>query len=257
MSNPAVAPSIRAAVFAAVCTLLAVGAHLPMTAAAVPFPAVALGAAAVFAVARAAAARERGLGAITALVGGCQLGLHLVFDFFQRAQGAVAPGSGGPAVADGVRRSAAALASTASMSSMPSMPSMRDPVAALSMDSMSSMSSVDPMSSMASPAAGPLAAHAAPMGLSTGMTLAHVLAALVAAWWLRRGEAAVFAAVRWTGALVRASWLTLARLLAVPAAVVPAPAAIRDRGSVPPSGLRSRLIRFVVIGRGPPAAAAV
>lgn len=214
MSDTAVAPVVRAAVFTVVCTLLALGAHLPMAAGGVPVPAVVLGAGAVFGVARCAAGRERGLTAISVLVGACQFGLHLVFDAAGRTP-APAPSSG----------------------SMAGMPAMHDPLAALSM--------------------APMRPAAAPMGLSAGMTLAHVLAALAAAWWLRRGEAAAFACARWAGALVRGTWQALAWLLATPAAGVAPSRAFAPYGSGAPPGLRSRLIRFSVIRRGPPTVPAV
>ena len=254
MSNAAVAPSVRAAVFTAVCTALALGAHLPMAAGGVPCPAVALGAGAVFAAARAAAGRERGLAAVGVLVGASQFGLHLVFDAAQRM---AAPGSGGgdrclrcprcprcPRWPRCPRR--CPTSSMPSMPSMPSTPSMHDPLAALSMAPMG-------------PAATSAGAHAvaAPMGLSAGMTTAHVLAALLAAWWLRRGEAAVFACARWAGALARATWRTLAWLLATPAPDGTPSRAAAPRGPGAPRGFHSRLLRFSVIGRGPPTAPAV
>jgi hypothetical protein len=93
-------------------------------------------------------------------------------------------------------------------------------------------------------------AHGTAMSPSPGgttMTLAHVAAAAVSAWWLRRGERAVWrltrriaaAVLRPAGALL-SSPLPLsagARLWAVPA------------GTVEP---HSDLLRHVVIRRGPP-----
>jgi hypothetical protein len=238
MSNAAVAPSARAAVFTAVCVALALGAHLPMAAGGVPLPVVVLGAGAVFAVARVAAGRERGLAAIGLMVGACQFGLHLGFD----ASTSSTPSRG----STGSVGSMASASSMHSMGSMGSMASTHDPLAALSMAPMGP----------AAATAGPHAA-AAPMGLSTGMALAHVLAALLAAWWLRRGEAATFACARWAGALVRATWQALAWLLAAPLADGATSRAAAPCGSGTPPGLRSRLIRFSVIRRGPPTVPAV
>jgi hypothetical protein len=240
MSNTAVAPSVRAAVFTVVCTLLALGAHLPMAAGGVPLPAIAVGAGLVFGVARVAAGGERGLAAISGLVGACQVGLHLVFD--------------------AARSSTASMTAVSSTSSpfptssisMSDMPSMHDPLAALSMAQMAPMGPAGAVENAAGSHAG-----AAPMGLSAGMTLAHVLAALVAAWWLRRGEAAAFACARWAGALVRANWRALAWLLATPAADVAPSRTLAPCGADPPQGLHSGLIRFSVIRRGPPTVPAV
>jgi hypothetical protein len=228
MMDTAVAPAARAAVFTVVCTLLALGAHIPLASGGVSVPAVVLGAGAVFGIARVAAVRERGLGAISVLVTGCQFGLHMLFD-------AWGPGASSQS---GVS-SLSSGADMASMGSMASMPLMRDPLDALSMA---------PMAPVAS------APRAAPMGLSVGMTLAHVLAALAAAWWLRQGEAAVFASARWGWALMRSAGRALAWLLAGATVVVP-PRITRttQRAARSPSPYPSLLMRFSVTRRGPPA----
>jgi hypothetical protein len=88
------------------------------------------------------------------------------------------------------------------------------------------------------------------MHMTAGMFAAHAIAALVCAWWLRRGEAATHAAVR-----AVAAWL--AERLSVPmpgaCAVVSGPRRRRSRdvGVDRPRGL---LIRFTVARRGPPRA---
>ncbi|MBC6466459.1 MFS transporter [Actinomadura alba] len=85
-----------------------------------------------------------------------------------------------------------------------------------------------------------------PGGGRPAMTLAHVSAALLTAWWLRRGEA-----VLWT--LARRIAAAVVRPLALPGAPHPA----SPRLSVPPEDppLRRLLapLRHVVILRGPPA----
>ena len=97
------------------------------------------------------------------------------------------------------------------------------------------------MSGMATPSAG------TGMRMSAGMLIGHVLAALVCAWWLRRGEAAVHALVR--GA---AHWI-VERFVA-PVHVVPVP----FRGLVSPRvepvalALRSQWLRTRRALRGPP-----
>lgn len=199
MEPRSVAPNSRAAVFAAVCTLLAVAAHRLMSDSDIPVIALAFGAAAVFCFARIAAALgERGLATIGLLVGGSQIGLHVLF---QAAQASSLP------------------AGMTSMSGMPGMPGKEN---------------------------------------ATGMTIAHVLAALVTAWWLRRGEAALFAVVRragTAGAVLGASW----RLLAEWAAGVRPIGSAGPARSVAGVELRrsavARVLLFTVIRRGPPAAA--
>jgi hypothetical protein len=99
----------------------------------------------------------------------------------------------------------------------------------------------------ASDAATAVLAHLLPDG---PMLLAHVLAAGVAGWWLRRGEAAVWAAAGWV-------WPALTLLTAVPQAPAAAPVSARWRGRdvealrdlLAASGAHPR--------RGPPAHAAV
>lgn len=87
------------------------------------------------------------------------------------------------------------------------------------------------------------------MHLTGGMLLAHTVAALVLAWWLRCGEAAVFALARALRLKVAAVWALLLRPSdEVMPLVVP-----RVYGAVPEaSGGGRRAIRFVVVRRGPP-----
>jgi hypothetical protein len=191
-------------VFAAVCTLLAMATHLPMAAAHVPVTAVAFGAAAVFCFARIAAVPgERGLASIGLLVGGAQIGLHLLF---QATQASVAR----PA---------------ASMPGMAHMPAM----------------------------AGATSGSAL-FGLTSGMTIAHVLAAAVTAWWLRRGEAALFTAVRRARAALSASWRMLAWWTAGAQPTWSTGVAMPAVGPEARGPTVARVLLFTVIRRGPPAA---
>ncbi|WP_143448579.1 hypothetical protein [Kineosporia sp. A_224] len=110
---------------------------------------------------------------------------------------------------------------------------------------------------LAHPVAGPAAVHLHGTGAATGhlahlvpdgpMLLAHLLAAGVAGWWLRRGEAAVWASAGWV-------WPALAVLTAV---LRPAPAAAParwcGRGAVV---LRDLTTSGVHPRRGPPVHAA-
>ncbi|WP_105971203.1 hypothetical protein [Streptomyces geranii] len=183
-ASPAVR-SLRAAVFAAVCVLLAAAAH-GLATGEPPVPAAdGAGFAVVFAVGWLLGGRERSLPGIGALTLGTQAGLHLAF---------------------GALRGRA----------MAAMPPIHHP--------------------------GMPMAHPHPHAMS-----AHVLAALVASWCLRRGEAALWSLLRWAVAFVPglAAWWRDA-----PAGPVrPAP------GRMSPAVARPRrlLLRYAVSGRGPPA----
>jgi hypothetical protein len=95
-------------------------------------------------------------------------------------------------------------------------------------------------------------AHSHSMAPSSGggaMTFAHVAAAVVSAWWLRRGERAVWRLARRVAAAV----LRPARALLTPP--LPVAAAPRHRaGPARESAPREALLRHVVVRRGPPAA---
>lgn len=79
------------------------------------------------------------------------------------------------------------------------------------------------------------------------MTLAHALAAVVSAWWLHRGEHAVWNLARRVAAAVTRP---VRALLSVP----PSPATVRHVRTGPVSRSRPRpaLLRHVVVRRGPP-----
>jgi hypothetical protein len=79
------------------------------------------------------------------------------------------------------------------------------------------------------------------------MTLAHVAAAAISAWWLRRGERAVWSLARRVAAAVL-------RPALAPLSVPRPPSAAPRPRSVPPGAARPRpaLLRHVVVRRGPP-----
>lgn len=192
--------------FAAVCTLLAMAAHMPMSGSDIPMTAVVFGAATVFCFARMAAALgERGLVSIGLLVGGSQVGLHLLFEVAQSP--AAHPTGAAP------------------------MPGMAD------------------MAGFAGAQSG-----SAPMGLTPGMTIAHALAAVTTAWWLRRGEAALFTLARQARTVLNATWRMLAWWAAapVPTRRMRRPMAAANSGS--PRSYTARVLLFTVIRRGPPPA---
>ncbi|WP_207939332.1 hypothetical protein, partial [Actinomadura darangshiensis] len=96
---------------------------------------------------------------------------------------------------------------------------------------------------------------AAPAGHGGGnglaMTLAHCVAALVAAWWLRRGEQATWSLAR----RIAAAADRPARLLLALSAVEPAGPASRPCRTVPETAAImpiGRVLRYQVVRRGPP-----
>ncbi|MER5794925.1 hypothetical protein [Streptomyces sp. NPDC001980] len=208
-ASPAVR-SLRAAVFAAVCVLLAAAGHGLAMGDMPPLWADAAGFAAVFALGRALAGRERGLPEIGVGMLLTQAGLHFGFD----AARAVTPAA--PA---------------------PTMTMARINLHGHAMAGMSKMSGMGDVVRQ-HPHVHVLTAHA---------TLAHVVAALVAAWWLRRGEAALWSLLRRTAALVPglAAWWRDAPL--------PAPAGgprLAPAGPIRPRPLLA--LRHAVSRRGPP-----
>ncbi|MEV7520759.1 hypothetical protein [Streptomyces sp. NPDC091371] len=88
-----------------------------------------------------------------------------------------------------------------------------------------------------------------------GMIAAHVLAGLLCAAWLARGEAAVFRLARTLGAAALHAARPLARAFALVrarVAALPVPPSFRHR-SEPPRRLRGALHAHAVVRRGPPA----
>jgi hypothetical protein len=91
--------------------------------------------------------------------------------------------------------------------------------------------------------------HGHPMSPSSGgtaMTAVHVAAAVVSAWWLRRGERAVWGlAKRLAAVVVRRVLLPAPARVSTP----PAPLVTATRAAEP----RETFLRHVVVRRGPPA----
>lgn len=226
----------RAAMFAAVCVVATALGHAVMSGAALPWWAVGYAFAATVAAAWWLTGRERGAAAVIGATVAAQLCLHELFGLAQRMSGP--SGGGGPPV--GAR-------------GHPD-------------DGMNHMNHPMPMSTPSPGSSGggssAVSTHSAAMpddGLSHwvmsvfghsgfGMFLAHVVAALLCALWLWRGEAAVFRTGR---ALAAAVFVPLRFVLAVVvAALPPAPPHVATRVPVP--RLRGVLLQHVVSRRGPP-----
>ncbi|MFD9509530.1 hypothetical protein [Streptomyces mirabilis] len=219
--------TMRAAVFAAVCVLLAALGHVLMSGSTVPWWTMAAGFAATTGVGWCLAGRERGLGLVVPAAVVAQGALHSAFSLAQSA----ASGAGTGSVAHAM--------SGMSMGSM-------------SMDAMD-MGSIGSMSTGRSEHAGHLVQLAHGMGgtSSFGMLAAHALAAVLSGLWLAYGERAAFRVLR-----AVAGWLAapLRLLLALPAPP--------RRPSLRPTRERSERVprlplAHTIISRGPPAGIAV
>jgi hypothetical protein len=225
-ASPAVR-GLRAAVFAAVCVLLAAAGHGLAMGDMPPLWADGVGFLAVFALGWALGGRERSLPGIGAAMLLTQAGLHLGF-------GAAHHGGSGPGMP---RMSGHAMAA------MPGMHAMSGHAVA----AMPGMHAMSGHAVAAMPGMNAMNEHAVHAHTVAHATVAHLLAALLAAWWLRRGEAALWSLLRRTAALVPGlvAWWRDAPL---PAAAGPVPRI--QAGSEPP---RRVPLRHAVIRRGPPA----
>ncbi len=226
------ARTIRAAVFAVVCVLLAALGHVLMSGSTVPWWTMAAGFVATSGVGWCLAGRERGLTLVVSAVALAQGALHWTFSLAQSA----VPGSGTDSVAH-------------HMSGDPS----GMPMGSTSMDAID-MASMGSMDMGHSAHAGQLGHMAHDMGgtSSFGMLAAHTLAALLSGLWLAHGERAAFRVLR-----AVAGWL--AAPLRLPIALSAAP---HHRPRPRPTRERSERVprltlAHTIISRGPPAGTAV
>ncbi|MEU0009283.1 hypothetical protein ABZ079_34840 [Streptomyces sp. NPDC006314] len=213
------ARTIRAAVFAAYCVLLAALGHVLMSGSDVPAWALAAGGSVTGAVGWCLAGRERGLPLIVTVVVAAQAVLHEAFAYAQSA-------SGGSASAD--------------MSGMDSMDMGSMPMGSMDMGHMG-------MSHMGH------VGHSVGGGLSSfGMFAAHLLAAVLCGLWLAYGEKAAFRILR-----AVAGWLAapIRLLLALPVTPERPRLHIRRRRSGPAP--RLLLLVHAITSRGPPVGTAV
>ena len=206
-ASPAVR-GLRAAVFAALCVLLAAGGHTLATGMTPPVWTQAAGFVPVFAAGWLLGGRERSLAAIGAATLTSQAGLHLAFG---------AAGSHSAAVRQGRGISPMAMPPTVK--------------AHMAMQGMRMIHTTTPP----------------PHAVTPHATVAHLLAALLLTWWLRRGEAALWSLLRRSVALVPglAAWWQGYGEPAAPDSVSPGP----DHRTRTP---RPLLLRHTVHRRGPP-----
>ncbi|MEV7891140.1 hypothetical protein ACWD3I_32565 [Streptomyces sp. NPDC002817] len=212
--------TVRAAVFAAVCVLLAALGHVMMSGSDVPVWALAVGAVVTGGAGWCLAGRERGLPLIVAVVVAAQTGLHSAFSLAQSATGDT--GSTGHD-----------MGST--------------DMGAMHMGSMH-MHSVDSMDMGHVDHAG----HSMTGSSSFGMLAAHLLAASLCGLWLAYGERAAFRILR-----AVAGWLAAPLRLLLAALPIP-PERPRVRAHRPSSDRVPRLLLVhAITSRGPPVGTAV
>ncbi|GAA2386838.1 hypothetical protein [Streptomyces coeruleofuscus] len=217
------ARTIRAAVFAAVCVVLAALGHVMMSGDHVPLGTLLAGWALMSVVGWCLAGRERGLRLVVAVAVAVQTALHSAFSL------APANGiSGGPAPLR-----------------MDSMDMGADGMGAMGHDMGSMPSAPVSMSGHMGHAS-----HAPDGDSSLGMLAAHLLAALLCGLWLGHGERAVFRLLRAVG-----GWLAapLRLLFALPA---PPPPPVRVRRWSSDRAPRLLLLVHAITSRGPPVRAA-
>ncbi|MER5200654.1 hypothetical protein ACWD3J_44850 [Streptomyces sp. NPDC002755] len=217
--------TLRAALFAAVCVLLAALGHVMMSGAEVPVWALAAGVSVTGIAGWCLAGRERGLPLIVTVVIAAQTALHSAFSL-------AGPESGGPA-----------SAGTGAMG----MGSMRMDSMDMDMGHMDHVSHIGHIGHMS-----PMGEAAGGGGSSSfGMLAAHLLAALLCGLWLAHGEKAAFRILR---ALAGRLAAPLRLLLALP--VTPDQPRVRFRRRDSARAPRLLLLTHAITTRGPPQGAA-
>lgn len=158
----------RAAVFAAVCVSVSAAGHVWMSGPSIPAWALCIAVLAVGGTGYALAGRQRGFASIAPLMLTGQLGMHLLFTASQHTAGATMP-------------------------AMPGMPDMSRIIMPHPVPASAWLCGGGMTASGASSGHGVTASMAWMTAYdSAGMIAVHAAAGLLAAWWLYRGEAAVF-----------------------------------------------------------------
>lgn len=227
---------MRAALFALVCTGLALCGHV-LAGGPVPAPAyVVAGFGAVLLAGAAAMGRERGFAAIAGGVLAGQFGLHALF---------MAPSAGAPAAHRG--GNAAEVLAGALTCGAGVHPSGADAVRIIRRAGLGHMAMASPM-----PAGHMHMTVASLLGLNGWMIAGHVLAACVTGGYLRFGESRLWALIRLAGH--RAPWWALLRLLVPGRDTIGVEPPVRPAAPARTGRVRTRLwlVSRVVSWRGPP-----
>ncbi|WP_369170588.1 hypothetical protein AB5J49_23520 [Streptomyces sp. R28] len=263
---------LRAAVFAAVCVVLAAVGHVLGSCATIPLWTLGAGFLGVLLVTVPLAGRERSLPGIAVLLAAGQTVLHTLFGLGQHgASGGAATGAS----------SASASLSDAALVAQAVRLVCGTATAAISPARAQQILTEARIGPATGPATGAHASHPSTHALSTvtdsatdsgasllpslPMVLAHVLAAVVAGWLLRRGDLALLRIVQMSalsahsvaeGASVRSLRGALALVRALRAGLPGAPEAgprIQCAGWIGPSEPRTLALQHTVVRRGPPA----
>ncbi|MGW1285637.1 hypothetical protein ACWDBD_22670 [Streptomyces sp. NPDC001118] len=233
--------TLRAAVFAAVCVVLAALGHVLMSGQDVPAWALAAGLLATGAVGWCLTGRERGPRLIVPLVAAAQTALHTAFSFAQSVSGSTPPLAAGHTGMD-MGMGSMPMGSTHSVDSM-DMGHMG--MGHMDMGHMGH-ASMDPLQHLG---------HSLGVGdtSSFGMAAAHLLAALFTGLWLAHGEKAVFRILRAVAGWLAAPLRLLLRALPV-TGERPDQRLCRPRSDRAPS---LDLLIHAITSRGPPVGTAV
>ncbi|MFD5855842.1 hypothetical protein [Streptomyces chartreusis] len=259
---------LRAAVFAAVCVVLAGVGHILGSCATIPMWTLGAGFLGVLVVALPFAGRERSLPGIAALLAVGQTVLHTLFGLGQHvtvSAPSAASGSGSMSDAALVARAARLVCGTAAAAISPAQAQriLTDARIGPATGAHASHPSADGMSTVTDSAGG--IGFSASLLPSLPMVLAHVLAAVVAGWLLRRGDLALLRIVEMSalsahsvaeGAFVRSLRGALALVRALRAGLPGAPeAGPRFLRTESPArrAPRTAALQHTVIRRGPPA----
>ncbi|RAG86521.1 hypothetical protein DN069_06060 [Streptacidiphilus pinicola] len=238
---------LRALPFATVCVLVSALGHACAGGGPVPLPTLLVGLLLVTLPAAALAGRERGLGAIAGGLAVGELGLHVLFHLSAHQAGGSMAGM--PGMAAGSSDPIARLAASLLCGPLPADKTAWQIV---------SDAGLDPHLYLASAPAHPAGSTGLWMvlGLTPVMLAGHLLAALVAGWWLRRGEAAVFRLLTLAVAPLCTLVRRLVGLLAIVVATASEPTGPRRaRRADEPWRLPGALhLRHQLVRRGPPRA---
>ncbi|MFE9726806.1 hypothetical protein ACFYQ5_25235 [Streptomyces sp. NPDC005794] len=255
--------AVRAAMFAAVCVLLAATGHVLMSGAPVSGSALALALVVTTAVAWAFAGHERGLLAVTSAAVAAQTALHTGFTLTQSlaesrpdASASYARewaerllcGDGATTLSDGDAKRIVTDAGLGGLMSQPPPGTVPAGAGGAGHHAMHGMT-VDASTTVASAVHG---GHEMTAMSPTGMLAAHLLAAVLCGLWLAYGERAVFRVLRAFAGRLWTPFRLLLRLSSPPRRPRP-----RVRRTRTVRALRQLLIVHSITSRGPPRGTAV
>ncbi|MFF4350538.1 hypothetical protein [Streptomyces sp. NPDC001530] len=255
---------LRAAVFAAVCVVLAAAGHGLASCATIPLWTMGAGFLAVFAVAAALAGRERSLPGITAVLAVGQTVLHTLFALGQHgsttSMGSMASMASGMSMSDAslVERAARLVCGTTAAAISPAQA--QRILAEAHLDTGMTQSMHHPADALSSTAGASMSALP-----SLTMLLGHFLAAVAAGWVLRRGDMALLRLMQLSahgvaeGALVRSLRAAFALVRALRTGLPDAPDMARTPRTalLAPPKPRTTALQHTVIRRGPPSSTAL